>query len=89
MKRNLGASDRLARAVLGVGALGWAAALGWSSTAAIVLLALAALLVVTAAAGFCPLYRLLGLSTYHPERTAAVPAGRTERTERAGQRTRH
>lgn len=72
MNRNVGTVDRLVRALLGVGALAWAGALGWSSSAAIVLLVLAGILLVTAALGFCPLYRLLGISTYRPVTTASA-----------------
>lgn len=74
MNRNLGTVDRIVRAVLGIGALAWAGSMGWSSTVAIVLLVLAGILVVTAATGFCPLYRLLGISTNRPERVAARPS---------------
>jgi hypothetical protein len=67
MNRNEGTTDRIVRAILGIGALAWAGSMGWSSTGAIVLLVLAGLLIVTAAIGFCPLYHLLGMSTYRPE----------------------
>lgn len=83
MNRNLGTVDRIVRTVLGIGALAWAGSLGWSSTLAIVLLVLAGILVVTAALGFCPLYRLLGISTYRPERVTA------QSSEDAGYAARH
>jgi hypothetical protein len=72
MKRNVGTVDRMARAVLGVAALVWAFVTGVGSGLGLVLLVLAVLLIGTAAVGFCPLYRLLGLST---DRTPAQPAG--------------
>ena len=72
MNRNVGTVDRVVRALLGVGALALAGTLGWSSTGAIVLLVLAGILLVTAALGFCPLYRLLGISTYRPLTTGST-----------------
>lgn len=78
MNRNLGTADRVTRVVLAVGAVAWAAALGWSSTGAIVLLVLAAVLGATAAIAFCPLYRLIGLSTRRPADTIATPSARAE-----------
>lgn len=68
MTRNEGRLDRALRGILGIAlatlfltglVAGW---LGW------VLLALGAVLLVTAATGFCPLYALFGV------RTCAVPA---------------
>ena len=42
-----------------------ALAVGAGTVAGVVLLVVAAVLLVTAAIGFCPLYRLVGLSTWH------------------------
>lgn len=67
MNRNEATADRIIRAIVGIGALAWAGSMGWSSAGAIVMLVLAGLLIGTAAVGFCPLYRLLGVSTYRPE----------------------
>lgn len=77
MKRNEGTADRIVRTVLGIGAVAWAASLGWTTTGALVLLALAVVLLVTAAIGFCPLYHVLGIST--------APRASETGTERAGQ----
>lgn len=55
--------DRILRTVLAVAALVVAFATGAGSVLGIVLIALSAILLVTAAVGFCPLYRVLGLST--------------------------
>lgn len=55
--------DRIIRAILGVLALVAAVALGMGTVGAILLLVVGGILVVTAAVGFCPLYRVLGLST--------------------------
>lgn len=63
MKRNTGNLDRIIRLVLAVAAIVGAAVLGWGTIAAIVLLIVAAILIVTAAVGFCPIYRLLGVNT--------------------------
>ena len=48
---------------MGVGALVGALAIGIGSVGGILLLVVGGVLVVTAATGFCPLYRVLGLST--------------------------
>ena len=63
MKSNEGTIDRIIRAVVGVAALLGAFALGSGSIAFVLLLVVGAILLVTAAVGFCPLYRMLGIST--------------------------
>jgi hypothetical protein len=64
MRRNMGGIDRAIRAfVLAPAALVWAAAAGWSGAWAVVALVLAAVMLVTAAVGFCPLYALFGIDT--------------------------
>ena len=68
MTRNESTLDRTVRLVLGAAAIVWAGMLGWSTAGGIVLVVLGAVLLVTAAIGFCPLYRLLGLSTARRER---------------------
>ena len=65
MNRKVGSADRAARAVLGVAALVWAFVTGVTSGPGLVLIVVAVLLLGTAAVGFCPLYRLLGMSTDH------------------------
>jgi hypothetical protein len=55
--------DRIVRVVAGVVAVVVALAVGPTSVVGIVLFVVAAILLVTAAVGFCPLYRLLGIST--------------------------
>lgn len=76
MTRNVGTVDRAARAVVGLGALVWAFSTGMTSALGIVLLVVAAVLLVTAAVGFCPLYRLLGLSTDSTREHDAKPVVR-------------
>jgi hypothetical protein len=63
MKPNLGTTDRIARVgaavLLGIGA--WLA--GPGSVGGIILLVLAAVMLVTSAVSFCPLYLPFGFST--------------------------
>ena len=63
MKANVGSSDRLIRLVVAAVAIVLAFAVGASSALGIVLWIVAAIMALTAVAGFCPLYRLLGLNT--------------------------
>lgn len=80
MKRNEGTLDRVLRVVLAVAAVAGSAALGFTSIAGIVLLAVALVLVVTAAVGFCPLYALVGINTCpaknHGSGTGSAPRDR-------------
>lgn len=63
MTINESRTDRVVRVALAVAAVLAALAVGAGSVLGIVLLAVAAVLLVTAAVGFCPLYRVFGLST--------------------------
>lgn len=63
MTTNEGTIDRVIRAVLGIAALLGSLTLGLGTVGGIVLVVVAAVLLVTAAVGFCPLYRVLGLNT--------------------------
>ena len=63
MKRNEGTLDRVIRVVIAAAAVAGAAALGFSSVWGIVLLVVAAVMLVTAAVGTCPLYSVFGIST--------------------------
>ena len=63
MKANVGNVDRIIRAVVGLAALLGAVAIGSGSVAFVLLMVVGAILLVTAAVGFCPLYRVLGLNT--------------------------
>lgn len=60
--------DRFIRVVVGAVALVAAVMLGVGTAGGILLLALGGILVVTGAVGFCPLYRLLGVSTVRASR---------------------
>jgi ABC-type transport system involved in cytochrome bd biosynthesis fused ATPase/permease subunit len=64
MTKNLGTVDRALRALVGILALAGAFALGWFSgwmvwAAAVV----GVIMLVTAAVGMCPIYRLVGINT--------------------------
>jgi predicted RND superfamily exporter protein len=61
--------DRGLRAAAAVVALVVAFVVGAGSVAGIILIVVAAILAVTAAVGFCPLYRILGIRTAKPEAT--------------------
>jgi hypothetical protein len=63
MHRNENNIDRIVRLVVAAAAVGGAAAVGFGSIGGIVLLVVAAVMTVTAASGFCPLYSLFGFST--------------------------
>lgn len=63
MTTNVGTTDRVIRVVLAVVAAIAGFSVGAGSVLGIVLLVIAAVLLVTAAVSFCPLYRLMGLST--------------------------
>ena len=65
--------DRGLRAVAGLVLAIAAFAVGAGTTLGIILIVLAAILFVTAAVGFCPLYRLLGLRTNKDAVSAAAP----------------
>lgn len=74
MTKNVGNADRIIRVVIAIAAVAGAAAVGFGSIGAWLLIAVAAIMLVTAAVGFCPLYRVFGASTCKVESrgTAAV-----------------
>jgi DUF2892 family protein len=59
MSRNMSSLDRGLRVLAALAAIIVAVAIGAGSIGAIVLFVLAAVLLATSAAGFCPLYRLI------------------------------
>ncbi len=63
--RNEATLDRWLRTLLAVVAANVAVAIGSSSVGGVILWIVAVALVLTAATGFCPLYRVLKVSTYH------------------------
>jgi hypothetical protein len=70
MTTNESSIDRIIRLVIGVAALVGAFAVGVGSVGGIILAVVGAVMLVTAAVGFCPLYRVFGIST------CKVPASR-------------
>jgi uncharacterized membrane protein len=70
MTTNESTTDRVLRVALGAAAAVAGVVVGAGSTVGIVLLVVAGILLLTAATGFCPLYRVLGIST------CRVPAAR-------------
>jgi hypothetical protein len=63
MTKNVGNTDKVVRAGIGVIALVVAFVVGITSVWGIVLAVVAVIALVTAAVGFCPLYRLFGVNT--------------------------
>lgn len=63
MTTNVSTTDRIIRLIIATAALVGAFALGMGSVPGIVLIVVAVVMVGTAAVGFCPLYRLFGIST--------------------------
>ena len=64
MGRNVGTVDRALRALIGILALAGAFALGWFSGWMVwAAAAVGVIMLGTAAVGFCPLYRLVGINT--------------------------
>lgn len=63
MERNEAGIDRIVRGVAGLVAVAAAFAVGPTTGAGIALVVVAVVMAGTAATGFCPLYRLFGVST--------------------------
>lgn len=63
MKKTVGSSDKIVRGVIALVFLVVAGFAGFASAWGIVLVILAAILVVTAASGYCPFYSATGMST--------------------------
>lgn len=63
MLKNESSIDRIVRLIIAVVAIVIAFAVGASTVLGIILFVVAAIMVVTAAVGFCPLYRIFGLRT--------------------------
>lgn len=63
MKKNMGIADRVIRCIVAAAIIGLYYAQIIEGTLAYVLLALAAIFVLTSFISFCPLYSLFGLST--------------------------
>lgn len=63
MKKNMGKTDRALRVLVAAGAVAGSEVIGFSTVWGIVLLAVAAIMVLTAASAYCPIYSLVGLKT--------------------------
>ncbi len=63
MKTNMGSIDRTVRVILAIAVVALYSANVISGTAAIILLALAGIFILTSMVSFCPLYFPFGLST--------------------------
>ena len=64
MVSNVGSLDKIIRLVLGVALGAWVfIGMGVGSTLSYIILAVATILVATALLNFCPLFRVLGIST--------------------------
>ena len=63
MRTNESTADRVVRLAVAVAATVLAFVVGAGSVVGIVLFVVAAIMLVTAAVGFCPLYRIFGIST--------------------------
>lgn len=78
MKSNTGNADRAIRVVIAIVAAVGAWLVGFGSVLGIILLVIGAVMLVTAAVGFCPLYRVFGINTCKVTTTGkdSVAAGR-------------
>ena len=63
MTANVGSTDKIVRLVLALVAFGFALVAGIGTALGIVLLLVGVVLAATAFSGFCPIYRVLGMST--------------------------
>jgi hypothetical protein len=63
MSSNTSGIDRIILVTIAIAAVVGAFAVGAGSVLGIILFVVAAIMLVTAAVGFCPLYRLFGIST--------------------------
>ena len=63
MTKNEGTIDRVVRIVIAAVAFAIAAAVGFSTAGDIVLAVVGIVMLVTAAVGFCPIYKVFGFNT--------------------------
>lgn len=68
MKKNMGTADKVIRILVAIVIAGLYFANLISGTVAIILLILAGIFIITSFVGFCPIYRLLGISTLKRKR---------------------
>lgn len=75
MKKNMGMIDRVLRTALAVVVAALYLAGQLTGTAAVILGVLAVIFLATSVAGFCPVYALLGISTFKGDRHEGGPHG--------------
>ncbi len=63
MKKSVGSIDRVLRLVVAIAAIIGASTLGFTSAWGIVLLVIGAVMAVTSATQYCPLYSILNINT--------------------------
>jgi Inner membrane protein YgaP-like, transmembrane domain len=63
MNANVGSTDKIVRLVLALAAVVFALVTGLGTALGIVLVVVGVVLAATAFTGFCPIYRVLGMST--------------------------
>ena len=71
MKKTVGTQDRAVRGVLAIGALIGAGLVGFTSGWGLILVAVVAIMLVTGASGYCPIYSALGIDTRRHDQTGA------------------
>lgn len=65
MVKNVGSIDKIVRLVLGFGLGAWALfGIGLGTTVSYIALAVGTILIATALMNFCPLFRILGISSH-------------------------
>lgn len=64
---NVGTPDRIIGIILGLALIVLPFVMGWAQVAMIVSIAIGLVLIITAMVRFCPLYRLLNLSTFRKQ----------------------
>ncbi len=74
MNTNQSTLDRGIRLAIAAAATGGAFSVGASTVLGLILLALAAIMLSTAAVGFCPLYRMLGITTARSSARSTPPS---------------
>ncbi len=66
MVKNVGSPDKIARYLIAVVAVVVGVLVGATSVLGILLFLVAAIMVLTAALGFCPIWRVIGVNTNTP-----------------------
>ena len=65
LTRNVGGIDKAIRLIAGAALIGWSTLVsGLANTTSVVVAIVGAVLVLTALVNFCPLFKLLGISTH-------------------------